>query len=136
MKCLASDRGKYFNGVNVRHNLNRYPVIRFVALGLLAVLLASCTPMQWTKPGQDPAQMREDIGACDRQAWMRAQSEAFTNPNYVLEPTVQRDQHGRPYVSWGQRYFPDRSIRELTLFEMCMRDRGYQYVPVQPERQR
>ncbi len=87
--------------------------------------------MHWTKDGSDPAQMRSDISACDGKARMRAQSDAFMSPRYVYEPAVRRDASGRASVTWAQRNFPDQSLREQSLFELCMKDKGYRYEPAE-----
>ena len=116
-----------FRSVN-RENVKKRPA----GLVLALALLGACTPMEWTRSGADAATTESDLSACSRQAWMRAQSGAFYGQSYLIEPIVQRDRKGRPFVNWGTRPFPDPQVREQTLFNLCMRDRGYAYVPVKP----
>ena len=79
---------------------------------LLVLLLAGCTPLQWTRPDASLEQTRADAEDCQQRAWRESQLRSFWGPGYRA---------GRyPYWGWGDRYYD-----ETRLARFCMEIRGY-----------
>ena len=100
-----------------------------------ATLLAACTPMQWLHEGAvpDAAVLDKDSIDCRQQAWQEAQYRAFAYPAYG--PVITRDIAGRRFVGWPYRPyaypFGDPFLEESRLMQFCMRNKGYELVPVE-----
>jgi len=80
---------------------------------LAALLLAGCTPLQWTRPDTDLPQTQADVADCQQRAFREAQWRSFAAPGYRAGRW--RD----PF--WGSRYYD-----ESWLTRFCMEVRGYQ----------
>jgi hypothetical protein len=105
---------------------------RLLLVGVL--LLAGCTPMQWVRQDTSPAQLSEDLARCRQDAWREAQWHAFMyrpfGPTYVV------DRFGRPHLlSYSPFGGPlgDTFIEESRLAHFCMRAKGYDLVPLEPQ---
>jgi len=98
-----------------------------------ALLLAACTPMQWTRDGAPPdaATLERDSSDCRLQAWREAQYRAWTYA--PMGPIVIRD--GRRFVGWPYRPYAypyaDPFLEESRLTDFCMRNKGYELAPVE-----
>jgi hypothetical protein len=105
---------------------------RLLLVGVL--LLAGCTPMQWVRQDTSPAQLSEDLAQCRQDAWREAQWHAFMyrpfGPTYVV------DRFGRPHLLSYSPFggpFGDTFIEESRLAHFCMRAKGYDLVPLEPQ---
>ena len=111
------------------------PRFRLLMPGLL-VFAAGCTPMQWVRQDAGPEQVRQDEALCQREAWREASWRAwFYRP---FGPTLIRDAGGRRFLAWPYSPFGDpfgdRFMEESRLASFCMRAKGYELVPVEPEK--
>lgn len=79
---------------------------------LLAVVLAGCAPLEWTRPDVTPEQTRADAEDCQRRAWQESQSRAFGWPMYRA-------------ARWRDPFWADRYYDESRLTRFCMEIRGY-----------
>ena len=96
-----------------------------------AVLLAACTPMQWTKADADPAAFRRDLAECQREAWLRSYDRVFW-ADLALSRVVVHDRQGRPVILRPHGPFADPIFVQGRLEQYCMQDKGYRLVPVEP----
>jgi hypothetical protein len=103
---------------------------------LLLVLAAACTPMQWVKPGASPDQFNLDAAQCQQEAWREARWRSFLYR--PLGPTLLHDRFGRPLMGWPYSPFGDpfgdEFMEESRLTNFCMRAKGYELVPVEPQK--
>lgn len=93
-------------------------------------LLAACASAEWVNSG---GQMADEpvLAQCSQQAWARAHREQMANQG-VPVPIVQRDKSGRSTVSSDSVRFPQSDVQEQTYFNLCMRESGYDLVPIKP----
>jgi len=100
-----------------------------VAAALAALLLGACTPMRWERNGYALGNGDTDFKDC------RSQSIAGAN-RWAFDPFprtfIARDAHGRAYTYFHPSPYPDRFMLEQDYLERCLRQRGYQRVPVTP----
>jgi hypothetical protein len=105
------------------------------ALLLCFLACAGCTPMQWLHEGAAPdaAVLDKDSTECRQQAWQEAQYRAFFYP--AFGPVLTRDLAGRRFAGWPYRPygypFGDPFLEEARLTQFCMRNKGYELVPVE-----
>jgi hypothetical protein len=104
---------------------------------LLACLyvLAGCTPMQWVRQDITPAELSQDLAQCRQDAWREAQWRSFMYRPFG--PTHIVDRFGRPhFLSYSPLGGPfnDSFIEESRLAHFCMRAKGYELVPVEPDK--
>jgi hypothetical protein len=103
---------------------------------LLFLLAAGCTPLQWTRPGASPEELRQDVAFCREEAWREAQWRSFFFFNRYYGATTVVDAQGRrivvPYSPFGDP-FGDRFFEESRLAHFCMRAKGYELVPIEPK---
>jgi hypothetical protein len=103
----------------------------------LLLALAGCTPMQWVRQDQavSPEQLRQDLAQCRQDAWREAQWRSFMYRPFAS--TVMVDRFGRrfvsPYSGFGDP-FGDAFVEESRLTHFCMRAKGYDLAPVEPEK--
>jgi len=102
------------------------------------VVLAGCTPMQWTRDGAVPAAevLEKDSASCRQEAWREAQYRAWAYRPYWGPPFARRDAFGRGFVAWPYAAYPspfygDPVFEETRLADFCMRAKGYELVPVE-----
>lgn len=109
---------------------------RFVSLFAAALLVSGCTPLAWVKPGASPAEVDASLQACQLAAWREA-SWRSTWMYRPFGPSVVQDALGRRYFLWPYPYytdpFGDRFFEESRLTQFCMRAKGYELIPVEPE---
>jgi hypothetical protein len=99
-------------------------------------LLNACAPMHWAKDGADATATQQVLSACSGQAKLRAQAEASFDQTYVPMQVLQTGKSGFPTWingTWDQRRFPDASWQEQSFFNLCMKESGYELVPVPPD---
>lgn len=80
---------------------------------LLAVIVAGCAPLEWTRPDATPEQARADAEDCQQRAWRESQW-----PPYGYWPAYRRGRWRDPF--WADRYYD-----ESRLTRFCMEVRGY-----------
>lgn len=91
--------------------------------------------MQWVRQDSGPDMIERDLAQCRQDAWREAQWRSFMyrpfGPAYVV------DRFGRtrviPYSPLGDP-FGDTFVEESRLTHFCMRAKGYDLVPVEPEK--
>jgi hypothetical protein len=83
------------------------------ALLLVALLVAGCAPLQWTRPDASPEQMHADAEDCQQRAWRETQLRSF-----AYSSAYRGGRWRDPF--WGDRYF-----EESRLTRFCMEIRGY-----------
>ncbi len=109
--------------------------IRLVAL--VPLLLAACTPMHWVRQDAGPEQVRQDEALCRREAWREASWHGWFSRSFG--PTWMIDPSGRRFLAWPYSPFGDpfgdRFMEESRLASFCMRAKGYELVPVEPQKQ-
>jgi len=71
------------------------------------------------------------LAQCSQQAWSRAQHARMSNPA-VPAQVVQQDKSGRTSVTYDPVRFPQADVQEQNFFNMCMREKGYDLVPIKP----
>ena len=99
---------------------------------LLMLAVSACgTPMRWDKPGATDQMVQADMSACR----IAAQVEA----NRYFYPWGWSGWgwgYGRHSgLMWAIRADSDRFFTETRLTTFCMRNKGYEQVPVQPQTQ-
>jgi hypothetical protein len=98
---------------------------------------AACAPMQWVKADATPQQASTDAAACQQAAWREAQLRSW---HYQpIAPLAFRHRFGYPYFAWPYGPFSDpfgnHFMEESRLAQFCMRNKGYELVPVEPKKQ-
>jgi hypothetical protein len=103
---------------------------------VLLLLLTGCTPMQWVKPDATPDQFNKDMAECQQEAWREARWRGFLDRGFG--PSLLYDARGRRYLSWPYSPlgdpFGDQFMEESRLTHFCMRAKGYELAPVEPEK--
>lgn len=103
------------------------PWTLFGALTLATLTLGACTPMQLTHPQFGAARSTEDQVDCNR----AARIEAFNRqPFWGGPPRFYRGRDGRLHQDPWAFSHNDRFFEEAQLQDFCMRNKGYQLVPV------
>ena len=91
--------------------------------------------MQWMQGGAvpDAAALEKDSAECRQQAWQEAQYRYWSYPYFG--PFLTRDVSGRHFVGYPYRPyaypFGDPFLEEARLTQFCMRNKGYELVPVE-----
>lgn len=92
--------------------------------------------MQWIKADASPEQVNQDAAQCQQEAWREAHWRGFFYR--PLGPTLLHDPLGRPLMGWPYSPFGDPFgdvfMEESRLAYFCMRVKGYELVPVEPEK--
>jgi hypothetical protein len=91
-------------------------VTRRSIIAVLACILASCTSLQWVKPGATPEQAQLDEVQCQNAAAAEGPIYPWPAPWYGWRGW---------YSPWG----PDPWYEESRLADFCIRTRGYALVP-------
>jgi hypothetical protein len=95
----------------------------------LALLVAGCAEMRWSKPGVDPAKLEEDLAQCRGEARLQAARESLPRmPG--SSPALRTDSTGRPVVAQPGSRGTDTLVLEQELTSSCMRGKGYQLAPI------
>jgi hypothetical protein len=110
--------------------------MRRAALALLVLLASGCAPMRWVKADATPEQIDQDAVQCQQDAWREAQLNTwYSRP---IGPIVAHDAAGRAFVAWpGGPFadpFSDPFMEEGRLAHFCMRSKGYELVPAEPQK--
>ncbi len=106
---------------------------RMTLSALLLVLLSACAPMRWEKPDTISDIANQDLSECRESARLRAFREG---PHFYYgfgPPYLVCDRRGRAY--FYRPYYPDsdRFLREHSLTNLCMQEKGYKLVPIKPD---
>ena len=106
--------------------------MRRVVPFLLMLAVSACgTPMRWDKPGATDQMVQTDMSAC-RQA---AQIEADRYYPYYPWGWGGWGWGRRSGLMWQMRADDERFFAESRLTAFCMRTKGYEQVPIQPQTQ-
>lgn len=99
------------------------------AASIVALLAAGCAELRWDKPDASPRELAQDLDECRQSARMRAAQEAW--PYSLLAPRVVGvDRDGRLVVVEPPPHDTERFLLEQDLTRTCMREKGYELVPV------
>ena len=102
--------------------------MRPTSTATLALALAACTPMQWSKQDLSAEQLARDQSACEEQAFREANLRY--NP---FGPAVFQDSLSRRFNIYPTGPFADQFgnqlMEESRLTSLCMRNEGYERVP-------
>lgn len=99
---------------------------------ILGLALAGCTPMRWDHSSLGPEAANADYAACQRAALFEARELAWRQ-SFMSFPRYVRGRDGRlyraeePFGAFGRG---DSLMYEQQLTNFCMRNKGYQLVPV------
>jgi hypothetical protein len=99
----------------------RPEIRRFFAI-LPALLVAACGEMRWTKPGGSDADVNADLANC--------RAAAHASIERSLGPRLPQTSQGRMGNAPIDPSPADRQMREQQAVDSCMREKGYQLVPV------
>ena len=106
--------------------------MRRVVPFLLMLAVSACgTPMRWDKPGATEQMAAADMTACRSAAQVEANRYFYPWGWGGLGWGYGR--HGG--LLWQIRADNDRFLTETRLTSFCMRTKGYELVPVQPQTQ-
>ena len=94
---------------------------------ILLPLLGACASGEWVKAGGEIAD-EPVLAQCEQQAWARAQREQMSN---AASAPVPQDTSGRPGSSASVR-LPQSDVQQQTFFNLCMKEKGYDFVPIGP----
>lgn len=99
---------------------------------LAAFLAVACTPMEWTRSGASPEDLRADMQQCQQQAWQEANSQMFHYYG-AYGPFPYADPFGQRFMAWPDSFIHDlhgeRFIEESRLANFCMRAKGWEVAP-------
>ncbi len=103
-----------------------------VATLLLAAFVAGCAELRWRKDGADAAALERDLGACQQLARLRAFREAspFGRASGLV---IGANARGISIATYPDPVETERFLLEYDLTRACMRERGYDLVPVRKE---
>jgi hypothetical protein len=94
----------------------------------LALLVAGCAEMRWSKPGADPAKLEEDLAQCRGEARLQAARESVPRIPGSSQ-AIRADATGRPVVAPPASRGTDTLVLEQELTSSCMRGKGYALAP-------
>ena len=88
--------------------------------------------MQWSKQEMSAEQLQQDQHACEELAWR--QTNARFGYYHPIGPTIFQDSLGRRFAVYPTGpfadQFGDQPMEETRVTSACMREKGYQLVPV------
>lgn len=87
---------------------------------LLALLVAACASVQWTRDGASDADLTRDLADCRKEAALRFPGGTIGLPSAPIDPRF-----GGP----GGPSAAESQMQEQVAVANCMRARGYQLVP-------
>lgn len=99
---------------------------------LLVTALASCTNLQWHRVGATTEALKEDLDQCRTSARLQAARGPWGQARSA-PPMITYDQFGRPVAVQQQAYDGERFLAEHDYTNACMRQKGYELVPVDKE---
>lgn len=104
------------------------PPARSIFFCTLLTLLAACASAEWVN---NSGQIADEpvLAQCTQQAWARVQRERMGQGG-VPAQVVQQDKSGRATTSSNSVPFPQADVQEQTYFNLCMKEKGYEYVPI------
>ena len=91
--------------------------------------------MQWFKADATREQLEQDFSQCRQDAWREARLRSWHYP--PTGPLTAQDAMGRRFVIWPNGPFGSFGsplLEEGRLADFCMRSKGYQLVPVAPDK--
>lgn len=96
----------------------------------LLALLGACASAEWVNSAGQIAD-EPVLAQCSQQAWARVRSEQMANPGVPVQ-VVQQDKSGQATASSDSVRFPQADVQEQTYFNLCMKAKGYDFVPIKP----
>src|SRR5262249_11999398 len=109
-----------------------FQMMRILAVLLTVAALGACTPMRWEHPQYGLAGAQEDLATCNQSARAEAWQYQSSVRAQMWEPArYYRNSSGRfVYDPWSNYRRYDPWMDESRLANFCMRNKGYQLVPV------
>jgi len=105
--------------------------VRSILSCAFLALLGGCASGEWVKNNGDLAD-EPVLAQCSQQAWARTRQAQMSNPSSVPAQVVQQDKAGRSTTTYDSVRLPQADVQEQTFFNLCMKELGYDYVPVTP----
>jgi hypothetical protein len=107
-------------------------VMRRVVPFLLMLAVSACgTPMRWDKPGATEPMVQADFSACRGAA--QTEANRYYYPWGWGSPGWGWGFGRRSGLGWAMRADDERFFTETRLTSFCMRTKGYEQVPMQPQ---
>jgi hypothetical protein len=104
--------------------------MRRVVPFLLMLAVSACgTPMRWDRPGATDQMVQADMSAC------RGAAQIEANRYFYPWGWSGWGWGHRSSLMWQMRADNDRFLTESRLTAFCMRTKGYEQVPMQPQTQ-
>lgn len=107
------------------------PSVRSILSCAFLVLLGGCASGEWVKNSGELAD-EPVLAQCTQQAWAKTHQAQMSNPSSVPAQVVQQDKAGRSATTYNSVPFPQADVQEQTFFNLCMKELGYNYVPITP----
>jgi hypothetical protein len=110
--------------------------VRFILSCALLPLLGGCASGEWVKSSGELAG-EPVLAQCSQQAWARSRHEQMTGasapvPGSVMQTTKSGQITTTTSITPGSTPFPQADVQEQTFFNLCMKELGYDYVPITP----
>ena len=105
--------------------------VRSILSSAFLALLGGCASGEWVKTSGELAG-EPVLAQCSQQAWARAHQAQMSSPSSVPAQVVQQDKAGRSTTTYDSVRVPQADVQEQTFFNLCMKELGYDYVPVTP----
>ena len=93
---------------------------------MLLVLLGACASAEWVNSSGQIADAPV-LSQCSQQAWARVHREQMANTASAPGP---QDKSGRTTTA-DSALLPQPDVQEQTYFNLCMKERGYDLIPIQ-----
>jgi hypothetical protein len=106
---------------------------RLLAWLTLTAALGACQNVEWSHPQLGTSQLQADLGECDHLAVQHSYRYAYAAEPLMTAPHVSRLPSGQvvteptPRFPYGSAYPNPGELRSF-----CMRSKGYELVPVEP----
>lgn len=94
----------------------------------IALSVAGCAEMRWSRPGTDPAKLDEDLAQCRGEARLQAQRMSLPR-TAAVPPGLGTDPLGRAVPAPPRSRTEDPMLAEQDLTSSCMRGKGYALAP-------
>lgn len=93
----------------------------------LLAMLGACASAEWVSNAGQIADAPV-LAQCSQQAWARVRREQMAN---AASAPVPLDTSGR-VSTLDSAHLPQSDVQEQTYFNLCMKEKGYELVPIKP----
>lgn len=105
--------------------------MRSILSSAFLALLGGCASGEWVKSSGELAG-EPVLAQCSQQAGARTRQAQMSNPSSVPAQVAQQDKTRRPTTTYDPVRVPQADVQEQTFFNLCMKEQGYDYVPITP----